>query len=1268
MNKFIPQLRLAVLVVFCTLSCIFMQEQAAYAQGRLQFKENKGQWNPEVLYRAQLPNGRIYLRKTGITYSLLSGEDMHALRESRHGKYESENDNHLPYDKGPRHLSNARQMNSLQQGVPGRNSNKSLILHGHAYQVNFLKASPEVQIIPDHESAARYNYLIGDRSHWGQNVCAFGGITYKNLYPQTDMRIYSNTQGLKYDLILHPGSDLKNIRFEYKGAESLRIKDEHLYIKTTVGTNIEVAPYAYQIIHNRRIEVNCKYRLEGNILTFKTGSAYNPDYTLIIDPNFLFATYSGSNSDNWGYTATYDAAGNFYMGGIVFGTGYPASPGAFQEEFSGGANTNGEGGFDISLSKLSPDGRNLIYATYLGGNNNEQPHSLVVNGSGNLIISGRTKSSDFPGHRVGPGGGWDMTLTELTTDGSDTVGSLIIGGSDADGVNIADKYTPVGGQMTYSLRRFYGDDARSEVNVDAQGNIIVVGSTQSENDFPVTSAFQSTFGGGLQDGVVIKAAPDLSSITWASYLGGSENDAAYVLDFSQTTGNIYVAGGTESNNFPGVSGTFQTGNKGDADGFIAEISPGGNLIRSTYLGTGERDQIYGIQSDKEGNIYVGGTTEGVWNFPGVVHLNNVEYGKQFFAKFNNNLNNLIYTANFGSANSLATSQPNISPTAFLVDRCENVYMSGWGGTIDVGSASYVTQGTSNMPIVNSINIGTPDGHDFYFFVMKKDAQGILYADTYGQNGGFPDHVDGGTSRFDPNGIIYQAICANCGGGVIFPTGPPGVYSRKNGSLINGTGGRAACNEVGFKIAFNLDGVRGGVAPVDRRPLHCFNEEVTFIDTLYGRPASKWYWDIFKGDTNNHVFGQVATDTSVFSHTFTSVGTYLVRMIKYNDEGCIQYDTSYTQIRIGDNPAQLQLVAHKLPPCDSFKYRFINLSTSNKIANIPDSSFVWDFGDGSGSVPQTNDSVIHYFPEPGSYTVRLTLIDTANFCNTPQDTAVIISASDILEAGMQVPETVCVPGTYPLTNTTLGGTNYIWEITRPDNTVSTIERGDLNGIDYNFDIAGIYDIKLLAEDTVCMKTDSVSAQINAYPVPTAAFTVTHNQPKQNPPVNVVFYFNNTSRSNYDQVDSTLSYLWLFGDGNTSTVKNPQHTYAKTGTYEVMLIVTNSAGCSDTVSTKISEIIEPALDVPSAFTPGSNDINSHIAPKAFGVQEIDFRIYNRWGQLVYQSNDPQITYLPNKGWDGTYKGRPQEMDAYAYVVHVVFGNGTEATKKGSITLIR
>lgn len=1256
----------------------------SYAQGLIQFQENKGQWNAEVRYRAQLPGGYIYLRQAGFTYSLLDPEDVAAMRAAMHGD--------LPRDStrgnyviGPGHPSGARRASAPREPAqPGR-------IRAHAYRVDFLGASPGVQLVGDHPAESRYNYLIGkDPAHWGRGVRGYGGVSYKGLYPHVDARLYSVDGGLKYDLIAYPGSRPEDIRLEYQGLERMELRKGQLYLTTSVGEVIEVAPYAYQVIGDQRIEVPCSYRLRGHILSFRVGARYDPAHPLVIDPRFIFSTFSGSTADNWGYTATYDGAGNFYMGGIVFGPGYPATTGAYQVSYGGGqAGGTYAAGFDISISKFSPDGRNLIYATYLGGSGNEQPQSLIVDGGGNLIIAGRTNAAaSYPGEKVGPCGNWDIVLTRLNADGSALAGSLVIGGSGPDGINIADKYDtgPTGGAFTASLRRFYGDDARSEVNIDGAGNIILVGSTQSgdadaSKGFPIRGGFQPTYGGGTQDGVVLKVRPDLSGIIWSSFLGGSANDAAYVVNFSNN-GNLYVAGGTESIDFPIRGATLQTTYKGRVDGFIAEIRDDGSaIVRSTYLGTGQADQVYGIQSDKAGNVYVGGTTEGTWTVtPGTKTFGSPN-GKQFISKLTPDLSSFVYSTVFGSSNTQAQSLPNISPTAFLVDRCENVYMAGWGGTLptpgEVNSPEYPNAGTLNMPVKNPINPYAPDGGDFYFFVLKKDAQDVLFASTYGQHGGFTDHVDGGTSRFDPTGVIYEAICANCGGGTTFPTGPPGVYSRQNGSKRPGET-TAGCNVAALKIAFDLDGVRGGVAPEDRRKMHCFEEQVSFIDTLYGRKAVKWYWAVFdtcdslqvRNNPNMTPIASAEQDTGTvddpyrYRFQFPAAGCYTVRMVKYNPNDCIEYDTSYTVVRIGDNPATLRAEAHKLRPCNSYRYQFDNLSTNAQNLAFGDSAFVWDFGDGSEPVYAGTGPVTHQFPGEGTYTVTLRLPDTAGlFCNTPQDTSIVVGISNVLQAVIQAPDTLCVPDEYLLGNASLGGTNFEWIIRSPAGTEEHFLKGDLSQLPYSFTEVGWYVITLHAEDTVCGTQDTAVDSVLAYPVPTAAFGFSPNDA-----TNQVITFTNQSTSNFGTVDDGLTYFWDFGDGQTSTEKDPRHLYAQTGTFLVTLTTTNAGGCPDTATATVTETIIPKMDVPNAFTPNGDGRNDYIGPIAFGATSVDFRIYNRLGQLVFHSTDPQVAYVPEAGWDGTFKGKPQEMDVYAYTLQVKFNDGTTATKQGSITLLR
>jgi gliding motility-associated-like protein len=108
--------------------------------------------------------------------------------------------------------------------------------------------------------------------------------------------------------------------------------------------------------------------------------------------------------------------------------------------------------------------------------------------------------------------------------------------------------------------------------------------------------------------------------------------------------------------------------------------------------------------------------------------------------------------------------------------------------------------------------------------------------------------------------------------------------------------------------------------------------------------------------------------------------------------------------------------------------------------------------------------------------------------------------------------------------------------------------------------------------------------------------------------------------------------------------------------------NQFSCADTVCQDVSAIVSNLLDVPNAFTPNGDGVNDKVYVKGFGIAKMTFRIYNRQGLLVFQSSD-QAT-----GWDGRYKGTLQPMDAYAFTLEVEYSDGTRATKKGDITLIR
>ena len=118
---------------------------------------------------------------------------------------------------------------------------------------------------------------------------------------------------------------------------------------------------------------------------------YDNSEQLIIDPTWIFSTLTGSASDNWGFTATYDTTGALYSGGIAFGNSYPTVGGSYQTAFAGG-------NIDIVISKFSPNGTTLLFSTYLGGTNNEMPHSLVNDSQNNLVLLASYRIFKFPYH------------------------------------------------------------------------------------------------------------------------------------------------------------------------------------------------------------------------------------------------------------------------------------------------------------------------------------------------------------------------------------------------------------------------------------------------------------------------------------------------------------------------------------------------------------------------------------------------------------------------------------------------------------------------------------------------------------------------------------------------------------------------------------------------------------------------------------------------------------------------------------------------------
>jgi len=1168
------------LTILCCYLSLHTSAQQHNAQ-QLMFVPNEGQWEQPFLFKGISANADIYLEQQGITYVV--GD-----------------------------AANAGKKHAYKEG----DITEPPSLKFHAYSMKWLGANQHAKTTSSKKQSYYHNYYLGsDKSRWKGNVGVFGNVDYEEVYKNIDVHLSSEKGNLKYDFIVKPGGNAADIKIAFEGVNNIKVEKGNLILQTSVGDITEMAPYAYQYIDGVMKEVPCKYKLDGKTVYFSLPRGYDETQNLIIDPVIVFATLTGSTADNWGFTATYDHSGNFYAGGITSGPGYPTTLGAFQLTFNGGTQPPAPTGIpcDIAISKFNGAGNALIFSTYIGGSQDDMPHSLVVDGNESLILAGKSQSTNYPvsagAYDALHNGQYDIVVTKFNAGGTALIGSTFIGGSGNDGVNIDAGY-----QGTNDLKFNYGDAFRSEVIVDKQNNIYVAACTRSSN-FPVTANAAKNSLGGNQDGVYFKLNAGLSTLLYSTFIGGSSDDAAYVLTLDTAETHVYVSGGTKSTDFHTAvtTGAYRATYQGGlADGFICRFLNTGTfaLQKATFIGTNAYDQCYGIQTDLENGVYAMGQTMGAFPVSGGVYSN--PGSRQFLIKLDSLLNTATYSTVYGSG---ASTTPNISPVAFLVDTCQNVYISGWGGNI-LGSS------VAGMPITNDAFQSTTDGSDFYFIVFSKNALNLLFGSYFGV-AGVGEHVDGGTSRFDPQGVVYQAICAACGGAT-FPA-TSGAYSTTNGSTN--------CNLGALKIAFNLGSV-DAVADANPNATGCAPLLVNFSNNSSN--ATSYFWDF----NDNGATSTAATP----SHTFNTPGTYNVMMVAINPNACKTHDTVMLQIVVSDEVIEANFNLQLLDTCTNPRVVLNNTSVPMPGHTLANATFQWFFGDNTTFTGQ--NPPVHPYPNNGTYNITLVMTDP-DACNSPDTiTKTVVVEQTFVSANFLIPDTICVGDSTIFTNTSVNGSQYQWDF--GDGQGSS----NLQNTGYRYTTAGTYTVTLVTTNPLtCNKVDSASYIITLNPQPTANFYFTPLLPETNMPTT---FFN--------QSQNATRYQWSFGDGTGSTEENPIHQYNKSGSYTVCLTAYNDFHCAAKVCKTVVSDVLPLADVPTGFSPNGDGSNDVLYVRGFSIQTLDFKIFNRWGELVFETQNQDV------GWDGTYKGKPHEMDAFAFILNITFFDGSTMSKKGNITLLR
>jgi uncharacterized repeat protein (TIGR01451 family) len=498
------------------------------------------------------------------------------------------------------------------------------------------------------------SYFRGDDpSRWISGIPQFAQVRYFNVYPGVDLLFYGNRRQLEYDFLVVPGADPAAIRVAFEGADKLAIDPQGNLTLHLASTRLRFRkPVAYQDAGGTRVEIAASYVLEGAAQIRFNLAPYDVRQPLIIDPILEYSTYLGGSGDDYANAIALDSAGNIYVAGETSSPDFPTVA-PFLSTGSGS---------DAFVAKINAAGTALIYSTYLGGSATDYARGIAVDSVGNVYVAGTTFSTDFPTAspiRAASGGGADVFVAKLNATGSGLAYSTYLGGSDLDQAAIdnplsidpagnayvtgwthsanfpvvsplhascascssgdADAFVAkldVGGTtLVYSTYLGGGKfDAARAIAADSSGNAYVTGWTESAN-FPTAAAWQPSCSSCavFRDAFVTKLNATGTALVYSTYLGGGGTDIGRAIAVD-TSGNVYIAGLTESTGFPTTS-AFQASHGGSFDAFVTKLNTAGSaLVYSTFLGGSSDESALAIALDSAGNAYLVGYTYSA-NFP-----------------------------------------------------------------------------------------------------------------------------------------------------------------------------------------------------------------------------------------------------------------------------------------------------------------------------------------------------------------------------------------------------------------------------------------------------------------------------------------------------------------------------------------------------------------------------------------------------------------------------------------------------------------------------
>jgi hypothetical protein len=654
--------------------------------------------------------------------------------------------------------------------------------------LEFVGANAAAQVEGLDAGRARVNRLVGrDPAQWQRDLPTYGRVRAHGLYPGVDLVYYGGRErALEYDLVVAPHADLARVRFRVDGdAKPVLEADGSLDLDGKDGGVRLQRPVLYQDENGGRKAILGGFvRVAPGEFGFKS-VAYDHSRPLIVDPQIqlIYATYIGGIHNDEEFDMAVDASGSAYIVGASASQDFPVTGNALQTT----RQNIGTYTYDAVILKFDASG-DLIYSTFLGGSSNDYAYSVIANADGSVYVGGGTSSSDFPvttgAYQTKWGGGSDGFLVKISNDGSqllystylggaadesvqslllNTDGTLWIGG-DASGAGLTPSATAaqkaaagndnyflakavfnVNGALSLPYLTFLGGSATGQegggvaMTTDSAGNLYLAGGTNSA-DFPVTAnAYEKPFplSNGCYNsptpntvGTVTKFSPDLSQMLYSTVIGGHIEDQNGYPDCNQfvlnihldAAGNMWLIGTTGMSDFPTTSNAMSKQLNGNGyagvDDFIAELSASGtSLLYGTFFGGSAFD--YGARAvwDPSGNIWMTGTTQST-DYPvtaNAVQPANAGGYDTGVTEFSPTATSILYSTFLGGS-----GDDDINGSGQIkLDTQGNVHLAG--GT---SSTNYPVTATAVQGLFANGDQG-PDGTDVYYSVLGTGLIGAI---------------------------------------------------------------------------------------------------------------------------------------------------------------------------------------------------------------------------------------------------------------------------------------------------------------------------------------------------------------------------------------------------------------------------------------------------------------------------------------------------------------------------------------------------------------